>query len=102
MDKRTTPASRRAHEIYKDVLTRDVVSTLYFCEQPTATAKVLRKLLGGSMRSGVHVTTADDGIYVFIKKESREERLVALIRKMAMHVDDEALYEEALAIVGTI
>lgn len=43
-----------------------------------------------------------DTLWVRSKPQTRQQRLETMIRKLAMHVEDEKLYEEALALIGYV
>ena len=48
------------------------------------------------------IIVREDALWIRSKPQSRQQRLEAMIRKLAMHVEDEKLYEEALALVDYI
>lgn len=56
-------------------------------------------------RSWIHrikFYSREGGLTVVVKAISYTEKLEKMVRKLAMHCDDEALYEEAQALVKTI
>lgn len=61
-------------------------------------AHLTRQGKGGT----ITMTHKNGMLYIGTKNPSRVLQLENMIRKLAMHVDDERLYEEALALVKNI
>lgn len=107
-DARQTPASKKAWGIYAEIADIDPPFTKTYGveEDPERVAKVLRALIGASSTTGISVLIEGNCITVGTRRKNsplrREEILEEMVRKLAMKVDDDKLYEEALALVRYI
>lgn len=67
--------------------------------------KAVRQALWRRLRAeglDYKIMEQDGHLWVRSRPRTRQQRLEAMIRKLAMYVDDENLYEEALALVDYI
>jgi hypothetical protein len=103
MDKRQTVESIKARQIFEEIrnLSHPFQRTYGVFEADSKKiGATLRDLLGGSSKSGVTIAVTKDSLVVGTKTARREGRLEKMIRKLALHVDDENLYNEAMALLG--
>jgi len=102
MDKRQTVESLKAQQIAAEIrdLPHPFLKTYTVFEANAQTvARNLRKLV---LTDEIIVTVKKDTLYVGTKQHRKTSELVKLIRKLAMHVDDPRLYDEAMELVRTI
>lgn len=108
-DTRQTLASQKAWGIYAEVsgLEHPFTQTYNLKGEGLQVAKTLRALMGAASKTGVSIVAREDYIVVGTRRYlqtpvRREAILEDMIRRLAMHVDDEKLYEEAMKLVGVI
>lgn len=101
MDKRTTPASREARLLLQKVSTLAPGESV-FHESPYAAQ--VRSCLLKLMRDhrefqGVRTALVDGGVRVLRPQRPYVHRLEEWVRKAMLYIDDENLYDEALALL---
>lgn len=109
MDKRRTPESLFAHSVFESVKNLPRPFRISFNAEGR-NEKLVRETLRKLMRDkrefdDVSTSILPGSVTVFSKDtkiKSRETRLIEMVRRLAMHVDNESLYEEALALVKSI
>lgn len=102
-DGRATPISQRAHEIYNEIkdLPHPFTKSYNTGEDTLKLAEALHNVMRGTaLRRKVTVTIKPYVLYVGTKQKSREDHLTDMIRRLALQVDDEALYDEAMTLIG--
>lgn len=101
MDKRKTTNSIAARRIADEV--RDLplpFSRTYEVANGSAVRNTLKQHLRGS---NIKISLRGNTLVVSGARElPREAQLVEMVRKLALHVDDEDLYDEARRLVRTI
>lgn len=103
MDKRKTPISERAHEIFDDFKNREhPFSVSYSTGEDTL--KVASSLHNLVKRSPIHdkvsVAVRPYVILVGTRQKSQTDKLKDMIRLLANHVDDDLLYDQAMELIG--
>lgn|ERR1044072_1889393 len=107
MDKRQTVESIKAHQIFAEIkdLAHPFLKTYTVLEfEAQKVAQNLRKLVDTET---VTVTVKNTVLYVGTKQyrlpiTQKNNELVKMVRKLAMSVDNERLYEEAMELVRSI
>lgn len=112
MSARKTIVSEKAWEIFYDIqpLLESGVCFLKEYKIGENVYKVQTRLRGimseRKMTMRIWIAVCDGSLYVRNRDNSeespREQELTKMIRTLAMHVDNDVLYEQALALVGTI
>jgi len=105
MDNRQTVESIKARQIYAEIqgLPKPFVKTYNVFEADTAKiGAVLRDLIGPSFKTGISISVKPNCLVIGSKTPRREYELEKMVRKLALHCDSEALYEEAQRLVGTV
>ena len=103
MDKRKTRESEAAHRIFNTVRVQPKPFSFSFVLDDLNMKLVrgtLRKLMRDKRQfDDVSTRLNPNGITVYTKQESYEARLVRMLRRTLLHVDDEGLYDDALRLL---
>lgn len=106
-DRRFSPESIKAQQILVPVLSAQHPFTMEFViEEELDVNKVMQNVRNRMRSKGVaeeySLTTRPRQLFISTRRPRKETAERRMIRKLAMHVDNERLYEEAMALVGTI
>lgn len=101
MDKRKTVESIKARQIFEEIkdLPHPFLKTYTVFE---ADAQIVARNLRKLVDTDTTVTVKNETVYVGTKQHRQTSALIKMIRRLAIHVDDERLYEEAMSLVHTI
>lgn len=102
---RQTDVSKKALEIYGEVLpyleSGEKFLSVYEVDEAEKVHTRLRGVFNEKGWTGiVQISESGGKLYVGRKRARNEENLRKMVRKLASHVDDDRLYEEAMALVG--
>lgn len=99
--------SEKADEIVRDIRAKvqEEGSAIleYEFDRPQALRQAVRARVNEmGFRQRVNLAVTDVSLVVRIKEITYTTKLEKMVRRLALHVDDENLYDEALSLVGVI
>lgn len=102
---RQTDVSKKALEIYGEILPHlesgEKFMNVYEVEEIGRVHVRLRQVLNEKGWTGiVQISESGGKLYVGRKRARNEQNLRKMVRRLAAQVDDDRLYEEAMALVG--
>ncbi|HEY6020742.1 MAG TPA: hypothetical protein VIY48_12860 [Candidatus Paceibacterota bacterium] len=98
IDRRQTEISIRAHEIFNEIkdLPHPFLKSYATGEDTLKIGDALRRLTRGM---NITITKKPYVLYVGTKQKSLNDRMKDMIRRLALQIDDELLYDEAMELI---